>query len=617
MNAKNNKISFPEKKFKDIINNLDVGFYVGEINGKLLFHNKAVNRILGIDPSIDLTGSRSSQFFTNPQVQQRYLDELTKKGYIRDFVVSITKPNGKILYLLINAHMVKSNGNYDDIVEGTVIDVTDKYLLEQKLKETYEQFKLITNNSNDLISILNENFKHIFINEPAYYSILGYKKEDILGKRPRDFIHPDDLKRAIGAIKKGLIEGFISEEFRIKHKDGHFLWIESKGKYLKQNNKIIGAIFTSRNMTEKKKIEQKLKESEEKYRLIMENANDLISVLDTDLKYKYVNNSHELLGYSKEEIFNSQPIDIIHPDDVERAIEAFRKGLKNGTGLEELRVKHKDGHYSWFEVKGKTFQNAKGELNALLISRDITERKKSEEKLKEISNLKSEFLRRASHELKTPLVSIKGFSELILSIYREELNSEIISNLEEINTGCDRLQIIINSLLQTSKLESPELKTSPNMEDLSFLIKYCVSELHPLAAKRDHSINSKIHDKILTRFEKEEIHDVVLNLLMNAIKYTPPQGWIDIKTDLTNKYVIVSIKDNGIGFTEEEKNKIFKQFGKIERYGQGLDLGIDGTGLGLYISKKIIESHKGEIWMESEGKNRGSTFYFSLPLIKD
>ncbi|MFX1343547.1 MAG: sensor histidine kinase [Promethearchaeota archaeon] len=92
----------------------------------------------------------------------------------------------------------------------------------------------------------------------------------------------------------------------------------------------------------------------------------------------------------------------------------------------------------------------------------------------------------------------------------------------------------------------------------------------------------------------------------------PPRGWIDIKTELTDDFVIVSIKDNGIGFMEEEKDKIFKQFGKIERYGQGLDLGIDGTGLGLYISKKIIE-----IWMESEGKDKGSTFYFSIPLVKE
>jgi signal transduction histidine kinase len=140
-----------------------------------------------------------------------------------------------------------------------------------------------------------------------------------------------------------------------------------------------------------------------------------------------------------------------------------------------------------------------------------------------------------------------------------------------------------------------------------------VHELQSLAETRKQSIVLDVHDKLFANIEKEEIHDVISNLLTNAIKYTPPMGKIEVKAELKKDLVVVLVSDNGIGFTEAEKTKIFKQFGKIERYGQGLDLGIDGTGLGLYISKRIVESHGGKIWMESEGKNMGSTFYFSLP----
>ncbi len=115
--------------------------------------------------------------------------------------------------------------------------------------------------------------------------------------------------------------------------------------------------------------------------------------------------------------------------------------------------------------------------------------------------------------------------------------------------------------------------------------------------------------------EKEEIHDVLSNLIMNAIKYTPPLGKIEINSAFLDDSIIISVKDTGIGFTQEQEKKIFQQFGKIERYGQGLDLGIDGTGLGLYISKRIVESHGGKIWMESEGVNKGSTFNFTIPKI--
>jgi len=236
--------------------------------------------------------------------------------------------------------------------------------------------------------------------------------------------------------------------------------------------------------------------------------------------------------------------------------------------------------------------------------------------LEDLNELKIEFLRRASHELKTPLIAIKGYSELILSLYADQLDLVIVSNLKEINNGCERLQNIINNLLKTSRLESPKLKPKIHKENLSFLINFCVHELQALAERRDQSIELDIHDNLFANFEKEEIHDVLSNLLINAIKYTPPMGKIKVKTELKKDSVVVSVSDNGIGFTEEQKKRIFQQFGKIERYGKGLDLGIDGTGLGLYISKRIVEVHNGKIWMESEGKSKGSTFYFTLPIAK-
>jgi signal transduction histidine kinase len=118
-------------------------------------------------------------------------------------------------------------------------------------------------------------------------------------------------------------------------------------------------------------------------------------------------------------------------------------------------------------------------------------------------------------------------------------------------------------------------------------------------------------------FDKERMYDVIANLLINAIKYTPPNGEIIIKSEIKEKFYIISIKDTGIGITEEEKSQLFREFGKIERYGMGWDIGIEGSGLGLYMSKKIVQLHKGDMWVESEGRNKGSTFCFSLPIISE
>ncbi|MFW9895964.1 MAG: sensor histidine kinase, partial [Candidatus Thorarchaeota archaeon] len=134
-----------------------------------------------------------------------------------------------------------------------------------------------------------------------------------------------------------------------------------------------------------------------------------------------------------------------------------------------------------------------------------------------------------------------------------------------------------------------------------------------LATLRDQTILFDPSNKIEVLFDKERIYEVISNLLLNAVKYTPPGGAISIKSSIVNESIIVSVSDNGIGFTEEEKKQVFKQFGKIERYGQGWDVAIEGTGLGLYITKKLVELHGGKIWLESEGRNKGSTFYFSIP----
>ena len=238
---------------------------------------------------------------------------------------------------------------------------------------------------------------------------------------------------------------------------------------------------------------------------------------------------------------------------------------------------------------------------------------KQYQRLKELNQIKSDLLNRTSHELKTPLVAIKGNAELLSSLYIDQLDSDAVEIISEIKRGSDRLELLVSDILKSSRLESGRVQLKTATEDLTFLIKYCVKELKHMADIRNQEIEINITEGLKAEFEKERIYDVVNNLLTNAIKYTPPTGKILITSQFKDGEIVISIEDNGIGFTEEEKKQTFTQFGKIERYGQGWDVGIEGTGLGLYIAKKIVELHNGKIWLESEGRNKGSKFYFSLP----
>ncbi len=467
---------------------------------------------------------------------------------------------------------------------------------QNKLRISEEKYRMGFESSTDGIASADMEGTFLDFNN-VFLEMLGYSREELLKLSFREITpqkwHEMEDNLIISQLADGKDSGIYEKEYI--RKNGTILPINSRFWIIKDDQEDPVRMWKIvRDITERKKAEEEIASlakfpSEDPYPVLRVNKNIII----------YVNDSGKNLLNVKE----NDEIPFILQKEINEAFES--------NSITESEIKLKNRFYS-FAI---TPLREKGYVN--IYGMDITEKKQVEQKLKEINKLKSEFLRRASHELKTPLISIKGFSDLILALHRDQINPDVISKLDEINQGCERLQNIINNLLTTSRLESPDIEPKVQREDLTFLIKFCVHELQSLAQTRNQSINLDIHDGQYAMFEKEEMHDVISNLLTNAIKYTPPNGKIDVKTDIKGKNVVISIKDNGIGFTNDEKTKIFQQFGKIERYGQGLDLGIDGTGLGLYISKRIVESHGGKIWMESEGKDKGSTFHFSLPLIRD
>ncbi len=430
----------------------------------------------------------------------------------------------------------------------------------------------------------------------SFIKMLGYSREELFKLNFREITPPiwhemeDNL--IIGQLADGKDSGIYEKEYI--RSDGTILPVDVRFWIIKdEQGDPVKMWSIVRDITERKKAEEKITDLA---RFPSENPHPILRLNRHEVMY--VNNSGKYL------------LDVEEGAGIPNTIQQEVKKAFTSNSVIDMDIELKDRIYS-FTITPFIERNY---VN--LYGMDITENIQAEQKLKEINKLKSEFLRRASHELKTPLISIKGFSDLILALHKDQISSEVISKLNEINRGCERLQNIINNLLKTSRLESPELRPKAQREDLSFLIKFCVHELQSLLQARNQTLELNIIDGQYGYFEKEEIHDVFSNLLTNAIKYTPPNGKISINTEEKGDLVIISVKDNGIGFTEEQETQIFKQFGKIERYGQGLDLGIDGTGLGLYISKRIVESHGGEIWMESDGKSKGSTFYFTILLAK-
>ncbi len=263
------------------------------------------------------------------------------------------------------------------------IEVSEEKYREaiQRLKESEEKYRTITEQSLMGIVVMQDNvFK--YANE-GFSAITEYSVEEIMSWTTLDWsktIHPEDLitmktrleKREAGEKD---VPPFIT--FRIFTKSGKIKWIESYGKEINFNGRPATYSVTL-DITEKKK-------SEEKFRLIAENANDIISIINNnfELEYQNMEATNNILGYTHEEILNSNALRRIHPDDVESVIKVFREGFKKGEAQTEMRTRHKDGHHVWFDIKGRTFIDKQGQKKGIIISRDITERRNAEQKLKE------------------------------------------------------------------------------------------------------------------------------------------------------------------------------------------------------------------------------------------
>ncbi len=576
------------------------------------------SRVLGYSPEKFLKASFKSRIAHKDDIipyLESFKEGLKSGNYLTQ--VRFKHKEGHYLWFQIYAKFFNNILNKRKLLL-VARNITDIKQAEKNLKESEEKYRGFVNNISDIIYELDKNGKCSYISHQLL-DISGFSPEEMIGQKVFKFVHPEDLTKVAEEVKIA----FNSEdnrfiEFRLRHKDGHYVPVLSRFSKIRigEIQKLTGVLV---DITERKKTGQKLKESEEQFRTIAEQAFMGIMIIQDD-KLKYVNSalldifefsSKDTEGWTTEDI-----IKLVHPEDLKFLLD-YRQHLKEGvSGIKSYysyRTFTKNGKLKWIDQFSKNVV-FKGEPAELITIIDITEKKEAEEELIKLNNLKSELFVRTSHELKTPLVSIKGFSDLLLTVHRSELDDYSISKITAIKNGADRLQKLIGDILKAAELESGYTELKSKNDNFSNLIHICVKEVQGIADLRKHHIEVNIEPDLFTNFEQEQIHQVISNLLHNAIKYTPPYGKIEIKSEIRDNSILTSVKDDGIGFTHEEKQMVFKQFGKIERYGQNLKVIPDGTGLGLFISKKLIELHGGEIWVESEGRNQGTIFYFTLPL---
>jgi len=369
-------------------------------------------------------------------------------------------------------------------------------------------------------------------------------------------------------------------------------------------------------------VEASLRESEEKFRDVVEHANDGICVVQ--LSYiQYINPQvTELIGYNAEEMIDTEYLKYIYPELLQRVKKQYEEFISQEEEIErfETALLHKDGRRIDVEITA-SLTTYRGQPATLIFIRDIIKRKRAEaiikdevEKLKEIDQIRKDLISRVSHELKTPLSAISGAIELLLNIYFNQIGDEPLDLIKMIERAGDRLGSLVENLLDISRLEYSKFQLKKEKKDLAKITRTCCNDMNHIAKERGISFNLELPDFLNLEVDNIRIEQVINNLLSNAIKNTPPNGEIKIMLRQRDEWAELSISDTGIGLIDDEMDKLFTRFGKIERYGKGLEfLNIQGSGLGLYISKSIVDLHGGQIKAESDGRHKGASFMVRLP----
>jgi PAS domain S-box-containing protein len=561
-------------------------------------------------------------------------------------------------------------------------------VVEEALREAKERYSALFDRS--LVCIYLHDFEGNFLDaNQASLDLVGYTGEEMSALNFASLLSEDQLPIALQTLEEILRTGRQEKltRYKVRKKNGDFIWVETEGSLLYRQGEPYAVQTIARDITEKRRAEESLRESERRYRLLADNATDVIFTRDMNLRVTYVSPSITALrGYTVEEVMaqtleeNMTPASSALATKVfaeELAFEASRaRGGSPRSRTIEVELNCKDGSTVWTEVKMSFLRDEEDRaLGILGIIRDISERKRAEEalrqyrehleelvkertarleheiaerkrveegirrlnaelerrvnertaalekaleELKRLDEMKDSFLSSVSHELRTPLTSIRSFSEILLRYDRENPATRK-EFLQIINTESERLTRLINDLLDLSRIEAGGMVWQDAPLSMREVVEDAVRAQHQLRVEKSLPLRLEISPDLPTvHADRDRIQQVLTNLLGNAIKFSPQGGEIRISGETLGGGTSgerpgwVKVSVSDQGVGVDEKHYEII----FDRFHQiPAETSRDkpkGTGLGLAICKEVVGHYGGRIWVESE-PGKGSTFSFTLP----
>ena len=590
--------------------------------GVITWCNDRVEAIYGYKRE-ELIGKPAEALFPEGVTHSQFIKDVSstikERGYFRSSGI-VKKKDGSLTYVEYTISEMPDTKPRELVAVAR--DITERKRIEEAVAKSEAKYRSLVETTSAGVAIIDLKGEFILVNE-ALCNMVGYSQKELIGWNFANFLYPDDKDKLLGQFT----EAFIGKdehpvvEFRTIHKDGHIVWLYSSPTPLVHENETIGFSAIIHDITERKRTEEALRLSEERFRSVLDNSLDMIYSLNLRTgRYEYVSPASEkVLGYNPEE-FIGHSLELarstIHPDDMQRLDENFVELLAaKGETAERIqyRVKHKEGGYRWVsDSRSLVCDNGHTPVAVVGSMRDITERKQEEEKLNRImaelarSNTELEqFAYIASHDLQEPLRMVASYTQLLARRYKGKLDADADEFIGYAVDGATRMQQLINALLDYSRVGTRAKPLEPT--DCEAVFSNAIANLGA-AIKETEAVVTHDHLPTVTA-DATQMVQVFQNLLGNSIKFhSEKRPEIHVGAHRNGSEWIFSVRDNGIGIDPKYFERIFIIFQRLHGRND-----YPGTGIGLALCKKIVERHKGRIWVESES-GKGATFYFTIPM---
>ncbi|MFH0736365.1 MAG: PAS domain-containing sensor histidine kinase [bacterium] len=538
-------------------------------------------------------------------------------------MISITKKNGNHKFEWVHLKKDKTEIQIEvcltliaidgeEILHGVWHDISHRKEKEIELRRNNELNKKLFATIPDLVVIVNVDGTIIYVNEGA--KIIGnYEKDELIGKNMIELIVPEDINKALENTVKMMSRPLGPVEYHFISKEKNIVLLEVNGEVLRnENNSPYGMVYICRDVTERKKAQQELIESENRFKVLQEAAFASIVIHHNGIILEVSQSFCDLSGYKYDELigvylpslFIAEAKKIVEDSITCNSLVPYTARLSRKTGFEmDVEILGRQMPYKGKIVRVAEIRN--------ISERIITENKLKEyaAKLEEANNTKDKLFSIIAHDLRSPFQGLLGYGQLLETNFFDLEKTEIMDIVGSINSSLKSLYYLIENLLQWSRLQAEGFSFNPVKINVSEKCDFIIKTFLLNIQNKQLNVINNIDTKIEIMADENMINSVIHNLLSNAIKFSKPNCKIYLESEKDNNFINISIVDSGIGINEENLKKLFK----IE---QGFSLpgtaNEKGTGLGLLLCKEMIELHGGSIKVKSK-ENIGSEFTFSIP----